>query len=160
MVNPTMEIPPLPETWDRYDADTSRLTGGLLLPEPDYLFCGMGTNDFRDGDTKKPYDITAPYHAWLTAVRRACPHVRIFCIVPPFGWHSQEISAAVEFRKREGDDRIYLIDTVPLRDGFDPENRPSKYAYDGCHPSLYGSALLTTLITAEVQKILDRGQKK
>jgi hypothetical protein len=32
MVRP-IEIPPLPQTWDRFDATTSRLTDGLLLPE-------------------------------------------------------------------------------------------------------------------------------
>jgi hypothetical protein len=41
-----IEMPPLPLTWDRYDPTTTRLTGGRLLPEPDYIFCALGTNDF------------------------------------------------------------------------------------------------------------------
>jgi hypothetical protein len=41
-----IEMPPLLKTWDRYDTETSRLTDGLLLPEPDFIFCAMGTNDF------------------------------------------------------------------------------------------------------------------
>src|ERR1700730_1427509 len=71
-----LEMPPLGQTWDRYDATTSRLTGGLLVPEPDYVFCGMGTNDFEK-------DISADYTAWLAAVRKACPHAHLFCVVPP-----------------------------------------------------------------------------
>ena len=42
-----MALPPLPQSWDRYDAATSRLTEGRLVPEPDYVFCCMGTNDFQ-----------------------------------------------------------------------------------------------------------------
>jgi len=55
-----MSLPPLTQAWDRYDAATSRLTGGLLLPEPDYVFCCMGTNDFEgDGPHRRQMDITA-----------------------------------------------------------------------------------------------------
>jgi lysophospholipase L1-like esterase len=153
ILNKSMEIPPLLQTWDHYDAYTSRLTDNLLLPEPDYVFCGMGTNDFQDRDPKKPCDISDAYLQWLTAVRKACPTADIFCVVPPFGWHFKEIQTAVTVRNQAGDRSVYLIDTAPLKDGFDPENQPSRYAYDGCHPSLYGNAMLASLITAEVQKI-------
>jgi hypothetical protein len=34
-----MSLPPLPQSWDRYDATTSRLIQGRLVPEPDYVFC-------------------------------------------------------------------------------------------------------------------------
>ena len=156
MVNKTMAVPPLPQSWDHYDAHTSRLIGGRLLPEPDYVFCGMGTNDF-EGDIDHPNDITDDYTRWLTAVRAACPATRIFCVVPPFGWHLAEIQAAVDARNRAGDGRVHVIDTAPLKDGFDTRNRPSRLAHDGCHPSLYGSALLGALVAAEVQKVESRG---
>ena len=116
----------------------------------------MGTNDFQDRDPKKPYDITAAYCQWLTSVRQACPTTTIFCVVPPFGWHGEEIRAAVIRRNEKGDAKVHLIDTAPLKNGFAPGHRPSRLAYDGCHPSLYGQALLATLITMEVQKILSR----
>jgi len=156
MVNKTMAVPPLPQSWDHYDAHSSRLTGGRLLPEPDYVFCGMGTNDF-EGDIDHPNDITEDYTGWLAAVRVACPTTRIFCVVPPFGWHLAEIQAAVAARTRAGDGRVHVIDTAPLKDGFDTRNRPSRLAHDGCHPSLYGSALLAALVAIEVQKILGGG---
>jgi len=76
-----MALPPLPQSWDRYDAATSRLTDGLLLPEPDYVFCCMGTNDFEgDGPQRRQMDITAAYTNWLKSVRKACPKTRVFCV--------------------------------------------------------------------------------
>jgi hypothetical protein len=63
MTRTTMAMPPLPQTWDHYDATTSRLSQGRLLPEPDYVFCEMGTNDFEEDakKRKKDMDITASY---------------------------------------------------------------------------------------------------
>jgi hypothetical protein len=155
MVRP-IEIPPLPQTWDHYDAATSRLTGELLLPEPDYVFCAMGTNDFRTtGDKREQIDITESYTHWLAAVRKACPHALCFCVVPPLGWHATEIAAAVQARKEAGDDKVYLIDTAPVKAAFH-ESHGTELAPDGVHPSVYGNAMLATLIAVEVQKILDR----
>jgi lysophospholipase L1-like esterase len=156
MVNPSMVVPPLPESWHLYDAKASRLTGNLLLPEPDYIFCAMGTNDFKNGDINQPEDITIAYTGWLAAVRAACPKSRIFCIVPPFGWHRQEILTAVTTRNRAGDDLVHFIDTAAVKDGYSTASKPSKFAYDGVHPSVYGNAMLAVHIIAEVQKILCR----
>ena len=155
MVNTSMPVPPLPQTWHRYDASASRLTDERLLPEPDYIFCAMGTNDFKNQDYKQPEDITDVYTEWLNAVRQACPTARIFCVVPPFGWHREEIRTAVATRRLAGDNRVDWIDTRPLRDGFIPGYIPSQLAYDGVHPSMYGSALLAAVITAAVRTITD-----
>jgi hypothetical protein len=155
MVNKTMAVPPLPQTWDHYDANTSRLTGKLLLPEPDYIFCAMGTNDFEQ-DISRPNDITEDYTRCLIAMREACPHARIFCVVPPFGWHIKEIQAAVTARNQSGDARVHLIDTAPVKDGFRPGNQPTQLAYDGVHPSVFGSALLGAVVAVEVQKVLNK----
>jgi hypothetical protein len=154
MATKLMAMPPLPETWDHYDAATSRLAGKLLLPEPDYVFCGMGTNDFQQ-DISRPIDITKDYTRWLTAVRAACPNARIFCVVPPLGWHAAEIQAAVAARHKADDRRVHLIDTAPLRSAFRSGNKPTRLAYDGVHPTIYANALLGSLIAVEVQKVLD-----
>jgi lysophospholipase L1-like esterase len=155
MVNKVMAVPPLPQTWDHYDAATSRLTGKLLLPEPDYVFCAMGTNDFEQ-DISRPNNITEDYTRWLVAVREACPNTRVFCVVPPFGWHIEEIRAAVAARNQAGDARVHLIDTAAVKDGFRPGTQPTQLAYDGVHPSVYGNALLATTIAVEVQKVLSK----
>ncbi len=156
-----MSLPPLPQSWDRFDANSSRLTNGLLLPEPDYIFCCMGTNDFQgDGPNRKHMDITAVYIDWLKSVRKACPKARVFCVTPPIGWHQKEVAAAVAERNRAGDARVYLIDTAPRQGGFGEKNVATQLAPDGCHPSVYGNAMLGALISVEAQKILSQEQAK
>ncbi len=140
-----LNMPPLRQIWDHHDPATSRLTGGLLLPEPDYVFCSLGTNDYEK-------DITADYTAWLADVRRACPHALVFCIVPPLGVHKAEIAAAVKQRNIAGDTQVRLIDPARLAPGFRAGKGPTNLAFDGVHPSGYGHALLGALIAVEAQK--------
>jgi len=147
MVKP-IELPPLTQTWDSYDKGHSRLQGGLLLPEPDYVFCNLGTND-------SGFDITAGYLQWLADMRKACPHSRFFCIVPLMGLHRGEISAAVSARRSAGDARVYLIDLAALEPGFHYTPAGTVFAYEGVHPSAYGQALFAAHLAVEVQKILD-----
>ena len=117
----------------------------------------MGTNDFRmTADQREQINITEAYTAWLAAIRKACPRSQFFCIVPPLGWHANEIEAAAAARNRAGDRRVYLIDTAPLSAAFH-ESRATQLAPDGVHPSVYGNALLATLIAVEIQKKLDQG---
>jgi hypothetical protein len=153
MVRP-MEIPPLPQTWDHYDAETSRLTDGRLLPEPDYVFCAMGTNDYQgDGEHLTLPPIADEYTRWLIAVRKACPHAMIFCVVPPLGWHGEEIAGLVAARNQVGDRRVFLIDTAPLKGGFSVRGA-TEYAPDGVHPSVHGNAVLGASIAVQVQACL------
>ncbi|MCL5102870.1 MAG: SGNH/GDSL hydrolase family protein [Armatimonadetes bacterium] len=107
MVNQT-NLPPLPSMWDHYDANTSRLQNGLLLPEPDYVFCCVGAND------PVGVDITSAYIGWISSVRGACPNTRVFCVIPPSGVHRGEIQAAVRTFNQAGDAGVYLIDTPYL----------------------------------------------
>jgi hypothetical protein len=151
MVRP-IEIPPLPETWDHYDAATSRLTDGLLLPEPDYVFCGMGTNDHNPKDMSL-IPIAENYARWLVSVRKACPNAAIFCVVPPLGWHAKEIAEVVAARNTAGDKRVFVIDAVSLRDMWSLKGA-TPLAFDGVHPSVYGNAMLGAVIAAEAQKAL------
>jgi lysophospholipase L1-like esterase len=161
-----IEMPPLPQTWGRFDASSSRLNGGMLLPEPDFVFCLMGTNDSKTLGPRlwQAMDIADQYRKWLMAVRSACPHAAIFCITPPLGLHANEIAAAVQDRKNGGDRGTYLIDTSPLRDGFSslpPGPSPGTYthvdgatqlAVDGVHPTIYGNAVLGAFIAAAVTR--------
>jgi lysophospholipase L1-like esterase len=146
-----LNLPPLPEIWDHHDPATSRLTRGLLLPEPDYVFCSLGTNDYEK-------DITADYTAWLADVRRACPRSRVFCIVPPLGVHKEEIEAAVKARNLARDARVHVIDPARLAHGFRSGKGATHFAFDGVHPSGYGHAMLGALIAVEAQKALS-GEK-
>jgi lysophospholipase L1-like esterase len=146
--NAKLEVPPLMEVWDHYDASTSRLEDGLLQPEPDYIFCELGTND-------PGIDITRDYIRWLIAMRRACPHAYFFCIVPPLGVHEAEVRAAVNDRNTAGDSKVHLIETELLKSGFRAGQGPTEFGHDGVHPSVYGHAMLGALVAAETQKALD-----
>jgi lysophospholipase L1-like esterase len=155
ILNTEMAVPPLQKSWDRYDASASRLTDGKLLPEPDYVFCAMGTNDFGPVFGQSQL-FTDAYRLWLETVRKACPHAYFFCITSPLGRHTSDIQAAVAERNKAGDARVYIIDTVMFQNAFSAECKPSRLAYDGVHPSMYGNAMLSALIVAEVQKALDK----
>jgi lysophospholipase L1-like esterase len=143
----THELPPLADTWDRFDPKTSRLQDGRLTPEPDYMFCAMGTNDPGN-------DITSSYIAFLKKFRKACPQARMFCIIPPLGVHADEVAAAVRARNAAGDARVHLIDLLRLREYFRAGQGATQLAYDGVHPSVLGQAMLATEITNEVQKVI------
>lgn len=143
-----LEMPSLPKTWDHYDATTSRLTNGLLLPEPDYIFCCMGTNDFGG------IDITSSYTEWLTAVRNACPHTHIFCVVPPSGVHRDEIQTAVTARNQAEDHAVYIIDIPALNATITTHTGATQLTYDGVHPTIHGEAIFGACIIAHVQQIL------
>jgi lysophospholipase L1-like esterase len=144
-----LNLPPLRQIWDHHDPATSRLSGGLLLPEPDFVFCSVGTNDFEK-------DITADYTAWLADLRRASPRAQVFCVVPPLGVHKQEIEAAVKARNQAQDARVYLVDLARLGHSFRSGRGATELAFDGVHPSGYGHAMLAGLIAVEVQKALGR----
>jgi hypothetical protein len=147
-------LPPLARTWDHFDAATSRLQNGQLQPEPDYVFCCMGTNDFEEeGGQRKQRDITAACIAWLAAARQGCPNARFFCVVPPLGWHASEWTAAVKARRQAGDHKVHLIDTAPLQGGYAPQGA-TQFAPDGVHPSCYGNAMLGAFVAVQAQKII------
>jgi lysophospholipase L1-like esterase len=155
-----MSLPPLSQSWDHYDAATSRLKNGLMLPEPDYVFCCIGTNDRDDdGMKRKHWDIKAAYTKWLAALRKACPNTQIFCITSPLGWHTAEIAAAVATRNKDGDAKVHLIDVTPLTSGYSGKCVAMQFAPDGFHPTVYGNAMLGTLIGVEAQKVLNNDKR-
>lgn len=143
-----LEMPGLGKTWDHFDAETSRLTDGLLLPEPDYVFCNMGTNDFGG------IDITNAYIDWLDAVRKASPHAHVFCVVPPSGVHRDEIRAAVTARSLAGDSAVHLIDIPALNSTITAHTGATQLTYDGVHPSIQGEGLFGACVAAQAQQAI------
>jgi lysophospholipase L1-like esterase len=145
-----LEMPGLPKTWDHYDAAVSRLTNGLLLPEPDYVFCCMGTNDFGG------IDITKVYTDWLGAVRKACPHTVVFCVVPPSGVHRDEIQAAVAAHTSAtpAEHSVHVIDLPSLNDTITAKVGVTQLTCDGVHPTMQGQGLFGACIAAKAQQYL------
>jgi lysophospholipase L1-like esterase len=150
------EIPPFPQTWSFYDAGHSKLQNGRLVPEPDYIFNNLGTNDARPTD-----NLTQPYAQWLQDVRTAAPHAKIFVVIPLMGVHRLEIMQAVQLSLNNGatrgDRNIHLIDLPELKPWFDVTRGATTYSYEGCHPSAEGQALFAAHLLVKVQKVLDAG---
>lgn len=142
-----LELPALTETWSRFDSESSRLVDGKLSPQPDYIFCAMGTNDFET-------IITEDYTRWLRDVRQAAPNAHIFCIAPPLQVHADEIAAAVTSRRSEGDKRVHLISTAALAAEYRVGQGATRAAFDGVHPTVFGQAQLGALIASQAQHAL------
>ena len=142
-----LELPPLTETWSQFDSESSRLVEGKLVPAPDYIFCAMGTNDFEKV-------IDEDYGRWLREIRTAAPEAEIFCIIPPLQLHADEIEKAVDQRREAGDGRVHSIPTASIASEYRVNQGPTRMAYDGVHPSVYGQARLAALIATEVGKVL------
>ncbi len=83
-----------------------------------------------------------------SAVRQVCGKAGAFCVVPPLGVHRSEIQAAVSARNQAGDNRVYLVDLASLESGFRVGQGATVFGYDGVHPSVYGNAMLGTVIVA------------
>lgn len=152
MVNTKIDLPPLSQTWDRYDPATSRLRDGRLLPEPDYVFNNMCNNDHAN--------VTSAYIEWVKAMRAACPHARIFCVVPASGYHRGEIQAVVTALNKAGDAKVYFID-IPLMNTLVPNvgKGASQGSYDGGHPNMYGQAVFGAGVAVKVEEILSKEQQ-
>ena len=144
-----LEVPPLPQSWNFYDAGHSKLQNGLFVPEPDYIFNNLGTNDPDD------VNIGAIYIQWLADVRKAAPQARLFAVVPLMGKHRDEITAAVKARNDAGDARVYLIDLPELQPWFHYTPDGTALAHEGVHPTGEGHAHFAAHLAMKVQKILD-----
>lgn len=80
-------LPDLEDSWDFYSSGQSRLSGGLLAPEPTYLVSVQGQNDGGD--------VTATVTALIAAWRAAAPGATIFVGSPVNQSHASQLSAAV-----------------------------------------------------------------
>jgi lysophospholipase L1-like esterase len=140
-------LPALVDAWSIFDSDgTSRLSQGRLMPEPDYLFSNLGTNDAADP--------SAAYADWLRSVRAAAPRTVIFVVVPINGRWRAELAGLVGRLHAAGERRICLIDCPHLQAGASARGFPTSMAFDGCHPTLYGEALFGAAIAVQASRFL------
>ena len=70
--------PDVEAAWSLIKSGTSRLSGGLFSPMPDYIAICHGTNDSAASDGA----ITTAVTNTLTAIRAAAPDVPIYVILP------------------------------------------------------------------------------
>lgn len=87
---PGNNVPDCEVTWSSYDATQSRLVGGLLVPQPDYIIVSHGQND-----TVGAALVTAVQNT-LAAIAAAAPRARIVCNVPFSGACRASLVAATK----------------------------------------------------------------
>jgi hypothetical protein len=80
-------VPDLEDAWDFYYDGSSRLSGGLLSPEPDYIFCTMGQNDGSG--------VQAAVEALISAWRAAAPDAKLVFVAPANLNQASAITAGV-----------------------------------------------------------------
>jgi len=134
--------------WDKYDANHSRLgPKGQLVPNPDFIFCGHGTNDGLGNNSN--HNVYKSVLGWLTAQRHASPKSNIFLVIPFGRFKVDAISSAYEdYQTNQNDPNTFLLDL-----GLEAAIGVSKwgqslYSSDGIHPLAARDGQLGALLAA------------
>ncbi len=115
-------VPDLEDAWDFYSDGESRLSGGLLVPEPAYIVSAHGTNDGGS--------VAAAVEALIAVWRAAAPDAKMFFLVPPGAVHESDLAAGVA---AAADPDVYTTDHE--------ENLLQRAWSDtGSHPNVRGHA--------------------
>lgn len=124
-------------TWANYASGFSRLIGGLLSPQPDFITVNYGENDGDPGPT------TSTVTGVLAAVAAAAPSAKLIQLIPFSGKARTNLTAAT--LPANG----YRIDLAP------PQMLPGRlvWSYDGQHPNQRGHSYLAALLANKVNSL-------
>jgi hypothetical protein len=140
-------VPALNTAYALYSNGTSRLTGGVLSPAPDYVFCWHGTNG-----TPVQADVATS----ISNFRTIAPNAMIFMIVPPGGFRQSAITLATNAAITAGDAKVFLIDAGEVGQlGVNGVGSATKDSFDGLHPNQWKHARLASQYAALIQHILE-----
>lgn len=156
---------PTVATWDKYYLATSRLSGGLYIEQPDYIFClDMGSN----GGALPPSTQQAAVQAWLPLVRAAAPNAIIF--VGTGGYDGSQASAFVAafnaYQAATPDPNCCLIPNTlsaseqsAMSSALNGLSTTFMCSQDGIHPNAtYGQPRVGGRFLSSVQAILDKAK--
>lgn len=139
-------------SWNKFDATHSRLNAsGLFNPEPDFIFCGHGTNDGNNPA------VTASALGWMTAVRQAAPRAHVFVTIPFGGFAASYIQAAfTKYQSATPDARMYLMNLGPeAQAGLTAfVNGGSAQSGDGLHPLAWRDGQLGAMMAVQAQLLM------
>ena len=137
---------PANSTWNQFFSGASRLSSGLLSPQPANIFIRMGRNDATLGATDAA--VTAALTAFLLAVRAAAPSAHIFVAIPYGGDKRAAINSAVS---AVADGSTTVIDLGTAVANYLPTSGTTGwYTSDTIHPSARGHAAFAAM---DVNKI-------
>lgn len=146
------DVPPFVDTWDFYSSGNSRLTGGLLTPEPTWILVAHGTNVVPDGSPSSG-TVVADF---LTALRAAAPGSKIVVLVP-FGQATNAVTyipaGFSSYQTATPDSQCKLINLGAI-DGIGPAvtGTATFKTTDGLHPNTRTHAELAAQIVAEIKE--------
>jgi len=140
-------------SWNKFDAKHSRLNSmGHLHPQPDYIFCGHGTNDVFQNAS--PQAVIASTLGWLKAQRTAAPNSVIFVVIPFGRFMVVPITSAFrQYQNITGDENVYLLDLPAARVGLDAWGT-SVYSDDGIHPLAFRDGQLGAMLAVSATRAL------
>ena len=144
------DVPSFPNTWDKYSSGNSRLSAGLLSPDPTWILVNMGTNGGLASSTTLA--------DWLADVRAAAPTAKIVVLVP-FGQNAvSNITAGFNaYQTASPDSRCKLIDLGAI-EGVGPTIATATYrTTDGLHPDKREHARLGAVIAAAIREAFTTG---
>ena len=147
-LKPVHLFPALPDAWNFYFENHSRLVNRKLSPVPDYVFVNLGTND---GD----HDTAQAAEKWLRDVRAAVDGTTPIFVIIPFGQMNRDsLNRAIA---NAGDSHVYKIDLGPRwAHGLDAYGHKSSVSYDGLHPDAAANGLYAALLAAAVKKAVSQ----
>jgi hypothetical protein len=129
------------DSWDFYSSGNSRLSGGLMPIDPDFVYVSWGRNDFALASVGNSTYQTALSNT-LAAMRAAMPTAVIFVEVPLEGMYRAQVVAAVA---AQSDSDIRVID---LGDDGAELLTNGLYNDDTIHVNAVGALRQATLIKA------------
>jgi lysophospholipase L1-like esterase len=138
---------PANSSWHHYSSGASRLVGGLLDPQPDYIINLLGVNDGLTGASDA--DVRAAVSGWLTDCRAAAPNTPIFMFVNTGRYKITAITNGYNDYKAVApyDNICYLVDMgTEVSIGLTGGGSNSWGSADSTHPRTFIEILLSAAI--------------
>lgn len=146
------DVPGFVDTWDFYSSGNSRLSGGLLTPEPTWIIIAYGTNVTPNGSPSSSSVVAN----LLPDIRAAAPNAKI-AILLPFGQATNAVTnipaGFATYQAATPDSQCKVIDlgTIPGI-GSAVTGTATFKTTDGLHPDKRTSAELAAQIVAEIKE--------
>ncbi len=131
--------------WNKYYSGQSRLSGGALLPSPDFIINNHGQNDLSFGSSDS--SVISSVTGWLSQIRTAAPNAKIYITIPFGQGKSTAITSGVNLYKNTNtsDINVKIINLGNIGFGTSMTSATA-YTNDGIHPSTLGNSRIAPII--------------
>jgi len=134
------------QSWNMFDVEHVRFfPSSGLNNQPDYIFCGHGTNDAGAPDQ----EVISAAFAWFNYIRQACPKSSIFSVIPFGQFKENALEIAFNtYQSKTPDSNAFQLNLG--EEGAEGLSQwgASIYSNDGIHPLWFRSGQLGSLLTS------------